>query len=84
MPLMHMTKALKPLLVFAWRMKVLIAKLTYVTIKVPALPCLLLPSFRLLPNCSLQTWIYCYTQLPTHILKVLSQVLPWFDSIEGK
>lgn len=51
MPLMHITNTLKPLLGFEWRMKaVLIAKLTPVTIKVPALFFLLLLSFRLLPK----------------------------------
>lgn len=48
---MHITKTLKPLLVFGWRMKaVLIARLTPVAIKVPALFFLLLLSFRLLPK----------------------------------
>lgn len=80
---MYITKPLKPPLVFAWKMKaVLIAKLTHAGIKVPALSCLLLPSFRLLPNCSLQTWVYCYILLPTHVLKVLFQVLLWFEALE--
>lgn len=83
MPLMYITKPLKPLLIFAWKMKaVLIAKLTHVAIKVPALSCLLLPSFRLLPNCSLQTWVYCYILLPTHVLKVLFQVLLRFEALK--
>lgn len=80
MPLMHITKTLKPLLVFEWRMKaVLIARLAHVTIKIPALFCLLLLSFRLLPKeflAHFQTWVYCYIQLPIQILKVSFQVLP--------
>lgn len=78
MSLMHITKTLKPLLVSEWRMKaVLIAKLTHVTIKVSALFCL---TFRLLPKEFLAHFRLGF--IVTHILKVLFQMLPWFDSIE--
>lgn len=88
MPLMHITNTLKPLLGFEWRMKaVLIAKLTPVTIKVPALFFLLLLSFRLLPKEFLAHFILGFIVIFSSLLtflQVLFQVLPWFDSFEGE